>query len=280
MRIRRSALVFFGALSSLPVAHIDRAASVGCIFELPHPRLIVQLHPRADAPFTLNDIDRALAAGVHGVELDLRLRPADGAVVCSHSPHGLKSRPTMDESIERILERRGASGSVLGDGLQFFIVLDVKEQSPLLYRGIVETLRRHADSWSTGATPGGPPRGITIVVSGGSRGLADFAEPATLDRLCILEGTDYRGRIRSISPSPRLGPERFQWVSIQHPGERGRVRALHRGMDLARRGEFNVRVYDCHHSLADCAAEGADAINADLDELRDAVKLPGAASRP
>ena len=277
MRIRRSALVLLGALSSLPGAHLCNAACSGCIFELPHPRLIVQLHPRADAPFTLSDIDRALAAGVHGIELDLRLRAADGAVVCSHSRRWIEGGPTLAQSIERILEHRRGPGGVLGDGLQFFIVLDVKEQSPFVYRGIVETLRRHADSWSTNASPGGPPRGITVVVSGGAQGLAGFAGPATLDRLCILEGTDYRGRIRDISTGP--GPRRFQWISIQHPGERGRVRALHRGVDLARKGEFNVRVYDCHHSLADCAATGADAVNADLDELPDAVKLPGAGRR-
>jgi hypothetical protein len=272
LRIRRSALTLLVALLSLPGAHIAHAESCGCIFELPHPGLIVQLHPRADAPFALSDIDRALAAGVHGIELDLRLRAADGAVVCSHSRQMLEGRPTLAESIERILEHRSGSGSVLGDGLQFFIVLDAKEHSPRLYRGIVEALRRHSDSWSTAATPGGPPRGITVVVSGGALGLAGFAEPATLDSLCILEGTDYTGRIRNISHEAG----RFQWISIQHPGERGRVRALHRGVDLAKRGEFNVRVYDCHHSLADCAAAGADAVNADLDELPDAMRLPGA----
>jgi hypothetical protein len=274
LRIRRSALVLLGALSSLPGAHPGTAEGTGTIFELPHPRLIVQLHPRADAPFTLSDIDRALAAGVHGIELDLRLRAEDGAVVCSHSRDGLEGRPTLSESIERILERRRGSGSVLGDGLQFFIVLDPKEHSPRLYRGIVEALRRHVDSWSTAAPPGGPARGITVVVSGEAQGLAGFVEPATLDSLCILEGTDYRDRIRNISPEPG----RFQWISIQHPGERGRVLALHWGVDLAKAGEFNVRVYDCHRSLAACAAAGADAVNADLDELPVAVRLPGTGS--
>ena len=274
MRIRRSALVLLGALYSLPGAHIGDAEASGYIFELPHPRLIVQLHPRADTPFMLSDIDRALAAGVHGIELDLRLRAEDGAVVCSHSPSGLEDRPTLSESIERILERGRGSGSVLGDGLQFFIVLDAKEHSPRLYRGIVETLRRYADSWSTAAAPGDSARGITVVVSGEAPGLASFAGAATLDSLCILEGTDYRDRIRNISPKSG----RFQWISIPHPGERGRIRALHLGVDLAEAGEFNVRVYGCHRSLAACAAAGADAVNADLDELPDAVKLPGAGS--
>ncbi|HYQ96458.1 MAG TPA: hypothetical protein VER38_05560 [Candidatus Eisenbacteria bacterium] len=216
------------------------------------------------------DIDRALSAGVHGIELDLRLRRSDRAVVCSHSARGLEERPTLAASIDRILRYRGDSGTVQKDGLQFFLVLDVKERSPLLYRGIVRTLRRYADSWSTTAAgPDGSPRGMTVVVSGGARGLAGTLEAATADSLFILEGQDYRGRIRQVSPEGG----RFQWIAIQHPGERGRVRALHAGTDLATPGVFNVRAYDCHRRLAECAAAGVDAVNADLDELPRAAKL-------
>ena len=155
------------------------------------------------------------------------------------------------------------------DGLQFFLVLDIKEHSPALYRGIVEALRRYADHWSTAAQPDGPPRGITVVATGSARGLADYAALTTLDSLCILEGQDYRGRIRDLSP----GGAAFQWVSIQHPGERGRVRALHQGIDLRHAGVFNVRTYDCHRGLAECVRSGVDAVNADLEELPRAVEL-------
>jgi hypothetical protein len=231
--------------------------------------LVVQFHPRADAPFGLSDIDRALSAGVHGIELDLRLRPADQAVVCSHSARGLESRPTLAASIDRILSHRADSGSVQGDGLQFFLVLDIKEHSAPLYRGIVETLRQYADSWSTAAaSPHGPPRGITVVLSGSALGFAYGLAAATADPLFILEGQDYRDRIRNVSPEGG----RFQWISIQHPGERGRVRALHHGMDLNVPGVFNVRAYDCHGALERCIAAGVDAVNADLDELQRAIR--------
>jgi hypothetical protein len=163
---------------------------------------------------------------------------------------------------------------VRGNGLQFFLVLDLKENSPALNRGIIETLRRYADRWSTAAGKG-PPRGVTVVASGDSQGLAGAAAPPTLDSLCILEGKDYRGRIRNASPS--RGP--FQWVSVRHPGERGRVRALHAGTDLGRAGVFNVRAYDCHARMRRCVSSGVDAVNADLEEVPGAVDLAERHSR-
>jgi hypothetical protein len=51
------------------------------------------------------------------------------------------------------------------------------------------------------------------------------------------------------------------------------VRDLHRGIDLATRGVFNVRAYDCHGAIAACVAAGVDAVNADLEELPLATKL-------
>ena len=83
-------------------------AAAGTISEFPHPRLVVQLHPRADAPFELSHIDKAILAGVQGIELDLRLRPADGEVVCSHSGKYVASAPTLTLAIDRILSHRGA----------------------------------------------------------------------------------------------------------------------------------------------------------------------------
>ena len=65
----------------------------------------------------------------------------------------------------------------------------------------------------------------------------------------------------------------FFLVSIQHPGERGRIRALHQGTDLARAGVFNVRAYDCHRRMKACVSSGVDAVNADLEEVPGAVDL-------
>lgn len=250
------------------------AVGASTICELPHSALVVQFHPAADEPFSLRDIDQALAAGVHGLELDVRLRPKDQAVVCNHSADGLADRPTLAESIDRILEHQGDAPSVQRDGLQFFLVLDVKGDSPAVCAGIVETLRRYAHHWSTAAGPHDGPRGITVVATGNTRGLADVAPERAVDSLCIIEGLDYRDRIRNISP----GAARFQWISVQHPAERGRVRDLHTGMDLAKTGVFNVRAYDCHAGLAECAAAGVDAVNADRNELSQAMALAASAS--
>jgi hypothetical protein len=271
LRLRRLAIGFLAALASVPGV-ADASASTIC--ELPHPRLVVQFHPTAGDPFSLSDIDHALAAGVHGLELDVRLRPADQAVVCNHSARGLADRPTLAESIDRILEYQGEASSVQRDGLQFFLVLDVKGDSPAVYAGILEALRRYARHWSTAAGPHDGPRGITVVATGSTQGLAKAATGRTVDSLCIIEGLDYRDRIRNISP----GAGCFQWISIQHPGERGRVRALHTGMDLAKTGIFNVRAYGCHAGLAECVSSGVDAVNADRSELSTAMALAASAS--
>jgi len=245
-------------------------AGAGTICELPHAPLVVQLHPSADEPFRLEDIDEALREGVNGIELDLRYRAGDGAVVCGHSKRGLADRPTLAQSIERVLRFMGDSPSVQRDGRQFFLVLDFKERSAGLYDGSIATLRRYAARWSTSAAPAGPPRGITVVASGQRAGLKAHVEGRTLDSLCIIEGVDYADRIRNRSPEPGRG---FQWIAIQHPGERGRVRALHAGTDLSARGAYNVRAYDCHGSLPDCVARGVDAVNADRGEIARARAL-------
>jgi hypothetical protein len=265
----RGAAVALGFLA-LAIANLASAGgSTGTIYEFAHPRLTVVFHPRADTPFNLDQIDRAIGAGVHGIELDVRLRPSDQAPVCSHSSRNLAERPTLAASIDRILAYRGQSGTVQKDGLQFFLVLDVKEATPLLHQRTVETLRRYADSWSTTRSDSGSPAGITVVASGEARGQSWTRTASTADSLFLVEGGDYRGRIRNLAPDGA----RFQWISIQHPGERGRIRPLHEGVDRAARGVFNVRAYDCHRALPQCAASGVDAINADLEELPKAVEL-------
>ena len=239
------------------------------ICEFPHPHLVVQFHPSARESFSLSDIDQALGKGVSAVELDLRLRASDGVVVCSHSRRDLERRPTLEQALDRVPVFQGASRTVQRDGFQFFLVLDFKERSPALYDGVVAALRERAARWST-AGDDGVPRGVTVIASGERAGLMARIPAATLDSLFIVEGVDYTGRILDRSPEPR---RTFQWVAIQHPMERGRVRSLHHGTDLAGRGVFNVRVYDAHGAIGWCAASGVDAVNADRGEIAAAVRL-------
>jgi len=236
----------------------------GTISEFPHPPLVVEFHPSPRDLFTLEDIDRALREGASAVELDLRYRARDQSVVCSHSSRGLGDRPTLGQAIQRVLRFQDASPTVHRDSLQFFIILDFKERSAELYEGVIAVLRDHVERWSTSAGPDGQPRGITVLASGEHAGLTASIPPKTLDSLCIVEGTDYRGRIRDRSPRPG---RTFQWIAIQHPAERGRIRALHHAVDLSARGVFNVRVYDAHGAIESCIAAGADAVNADREEI-------------
>jgi len=251
------------------LAVFPRATAAGYISEFPRAPVVVQYHPSAAAPFVLGDVDSALQAGAHAVELDLRRRPTDGAVTCSHLKEGLEARPTLAEAIERILSFQGGSPTVQRDGLQFYLVLDLKDDSQPLAAGIVQTLRRYADHWSTAVDARGGPRAITVVVSGKRSHLARDFPPQTLDSLCVLEGVSYGSRIED--RSMRGGT--FQWISLKHRVERGRVRALQLGRDRTLPGRFNVRIYGCRGALESCSASGADAVNADQDELKRAMAL-------
>ena len=115
--------------------------------------------------------------------------------------------------------------------------------------------------------PEGDPRPITVIVSGERLALSARVPSATLDSLCILEGVDYRGRIRNGTGLP------FQWIALPHPSERGRVRALHAGTDLAVRGKFLVRAYGCRGRIRECLEAGVDAVNADRDEVAHASSM-------
>ena len=254
----------------------SRIAVAGTIWEFPRAHVVVEYHPSASRPFTLGEIDTALDAGVHAIELDLRYRPADGAVVCSHLKKGLEARPTLAEAIERVLSFQGGAPTVRGDGLQFYLVLDIKDDSPALAAGVVRALRQHTERWSTAAGPGGEPKPITVVISGKHSRLARQFPVRTLDSLCVLEGVDYGNRIENRSESRGT----FQWISLKHPAKRERVRALQLGRDDSVRGRFNVRIYGCGSRLEDCFDSQADAVNADQDQLLRARALADSAARP
>lgn len=250
----------------------------GTIHEFPRAPVIVQFHPRGDRPFTLEALERALRLGVHSVELDLGWRPADAQVVCSHGRRDLPGAPTLEQALDTILRFQGGSSTVRKDGHQFFLFLDLKDETPAFHHALIGALAGHASRLSTAGAPAPGPRGITVVITGFRAALERAVEPATLDTLAIVEGRDYRGRIRDL----RGG--RFQWVALDAPVERSRIDAIHEGRDGRFRGRFNVRVVAAHRYLESAIRSGADAVNADPEELeaalRSAASVRGSGSRP
>ncbi|HTM01800.1 MAG TPA: hypothetical protein VL503_11845, partial [Candidatus Omnitrophota bacterium] len=169
--------------------------------------------------------------------------------------------------------------TVRGDGLQFFLVLDLKEEQPAFHRALVRSLAAHAARWASSGSATPHPRGITVVISGFRAALERSVGSAALDTLCIVEGRDYGRRV-----IVQKGPTRFQWLAVDYPVDRERVRDLHEGRDPRARGRFNVRVVAAGPHLARAVAAGADAVNADLEEIGAAMRavraLAGAERRP
>ena len=254
------------------------------IHEFPHPPAVVSFHPRKDQPYTLAQLDQALRGGVRGVELDLRWRASDSSVVCSHEKHDLTRRPTLDEALNAIRRFRGESGTVRGDGLQFFVFLDLKEESAEFHRALMRVLAAHAGCLANSARPDTGPRGITVIVTGYRAALERSVPQHGLDTLCVVEGREYdASRLTdqsSVSRAPRAEPGTFQWIALEYPAERSRVRAIHEGSDLRARGYFNVRVIGARGHVARAIDSEADAVNADLDEIPAAVRHSERAAAP
>ena len=246
------------------------------IHEFPHPPAVVQFHPRKDLPFTLAQLDQALRSRVRGVELDLRWRATDGAVVCSHENRDLSLRPTLDEALNAIRRFRGGSPTVRGDGLQFFVFLDLKDETVAFHRELVRVLGMHAGCFANSARPDTGPRGITVIVTGYRAALERDMPTRALDTLCVIEGREYDDRRitdeSSLDRAPRGEPGTFQWVGLEYPVERSRVSAIHEGRDDRVHGYFNVRVIGGRGHVARALDSGADAVNADLDEIAPAVR--------
>jgi hypothetical protein len=249
------------------------------IHEFPHPPAIVQFHPRKHQAFTIAQLEEALRGGVHGVELDLRWRAADSSVVCSHERRGLADRPRLEEALEAVARFQGSATTVRGDGLQFFLFLDLKEESSELHRGLLRTLAARADRFANSARPRTGPRGTTVVLTGFRAALERSLPPVALDTLCVIEGRDYGKRLHDVShlvrESSRGGRAiygTFQWAALDYPVERSRVRDIHSGQDPRFRGRFNVRVIGARGHVARALDSGADAVNADLDEIAAAVR--------
>jgi len=254
-------LAFASALLLVP-----RLADASFANELPRAQPVLSFHPRADVPFTLGYLRRALRAGVHGAELDLRWRAADSTVVCSHSARNLRERPTLAAALDAIIHYQGSSRSVQRDGLQFYITLDLKEQGDAYHRAILRVLRDRAAHWSTAVRrPDDEPRGITVVVSASRAAFERLVPTSQLDSLCLIEREDATLRGRILDLSDRDGP--LAWVALEHPTTRERIQAIHLGRDAQFGGQFNVRVYGAGKRFADAIAMGADAVNVDLEDI-------------
>ena len=233
------------------------------IHEFPHPRMAVLWHPTSKQ-FTLDDLQYALLHGVRSVEVDVHLRPSDGRVVCNHD-RPTEDSPVLEQVIERVLTHKGASRTVHNDGLQFLLVLEPKANSPRLFDGIASVLDRYARHFSTSVPQSGSPRGITVVITGSypREFHAHFAQER-VNRLCVAETHDYTGEITNLA-ADGTG---FQWASLRYAdGIRARVAALHNGTDPSIPGRFNVRIWDGHKNMDKALASGADAVNADKDEI-------------
>src|SRR5690606_38446259 len=59
----------------------------------------------------------------------------------------------------------------------------------------------------------------------------------------------------------------FQWTAIQHPGEYGRVNALHAGTDTRLAGRYNIRVWGEGADLGGALFSGADSVNCDHEQV-------------
>ena len=260
----------------MTAALVPGIATASFANELPRVAVVISFHPRADQPFTLDQLRRALRAGVHGVELDLRWRATDSAVVCVHDARDLAARPTFEAALDAILHFQGSSRSVQRDRRQFYITLDLKQEGDAYHRAILKALRDRAEHWSTSARPGQDARGITVVVSGSRAALERSAPATSVDSLCLVEGEDATNRKRILDLSDRDGP--LAWVALQYPVTRERIRAIHEGRDAQYGGRFNVRVYGAGRQLAQAVSMGADAVNADFTEIAGARTAAKAAA--
>lgn len=251
-------------------------AGAAFIHEYPRPQGIVQFHPRSDQLFTLNQLERALRLGAQAVELDLRWRAADSTVVCSHERRPLQSRPTLDDALTLLFKYQGRSSTMRRDGRQFYVVLDLKDESPPFHRALIQTLHAHAARLSNSARRTGAPRGLTVVITGFRAALEHSVPAAALDALCLIEGRTYGARIRDLSGRPG----RFQWIALDYPVDRSRIEDLHAGRDPRAIGRFNVRVVGARGHVVQALGAGADAVNADLDEIEAAARWGAGSRRP
>lgn len=262
----RAAAIAAGAGTTLALGPAAAGAEA-YIHEFPHPPAVVQFHPRGNQPFRLEHLARALDLGVSCAELDLQWRAADSTVVCGHDRRDLGVRPTLEQALQAIFAFQGSRATVRGDGRQFFVVLDLKDEQLAFHRGLIRILAAHSARFSNSASPASGPRGITVVITGFRAALERSIPAAALDTLCVVEGRNYGSRIRTLTAG-----DRFQWLSIEYPVDHARIREIHEGRDLRAVGRFNVRIIAAGAHVGRALDTGADAVNADLDEIAAALR--------
>ncbi len=236
-----------------------------CLRELPHARVNVHFHPHAGKQLTMAMVHSALADGVNSIELDLHCRAVPGGapeVIANHDGPTAQS-PRLADILDTVTLAVGADGSVQGDGLQFFVVLEPKSGDdvcgdPGLLDRVFETIAPYEASVATGVGPSDPARGITFVVTGALAGdLYDEYGASGLNRLAIVEGHDYANEIQPLSPGA------FQWKAIEYGSVPGKINTAHQS-------GFNVRVWFSNgdeDKLRGALAAGADSLNCDFDEI-------------
>jgi hypothetical protein len=238
------------------------------IHEFPHPRVVVHFHS-VGVP-TLDQVSEALQQGVHAVELDLHFRPGGpggGDVFCGHD--GLTpNSPRLSEMIKLILDQKAGHPTVQGDGRQFFLVLEPKDDDRRLFDGIYQILLDTQEELSTAAEPGTGPRAITVVITGNyvlqCTGWLLARHGAGANRLLIGEAIDYTGVIEDLSGAKP--PATFQWVALQYDDAlAGHVNALHMANDPGYAGRFNARAWDTDDDdkFTQALAAGFDSVNCD-----------------
>lgn len=246
-----------------PARGADVSRPTTFIRELPHPRVVAHYHPRAGMQFLLWHARFALNHNAHALELDLHMRGND--VICNHDGPTPQS-PRLRDVIQEIVQFQGQKASVHGDDRQFFLVLEPKDNNPALFQQVFDILGENLAHLSTAVRPGDSPRGLTVVITGAwlHQFRAQFADRIPdLDRRCILENHDYTTEIQNLSDNEIP----FQWTAIQHPGEYGRVNALHSGADRQLAGRYNIRVWGAGRYIHDAFFSGADSINCDHEQL-------------
>lgn len=251
------------------------AAPMTYIHEFPHPKVAAHYHPRFLWQLRIQDVRYALIEGVNSIELDLHMRGDE--VVANHDGPTLPS-PRLGDALSLIMRYKANRPTVQRDGLQFFVVLEPKNNDPALFDAMVKVLEDFAPYLSTSVGPKDGPRGITVVITGSHlKALRERfqREPERLNRLCILENRNYDGEITSLTP----GAPRFQWTAIQYPQHRGRVQPLHDGTDTELKGRYNIRVWAAGNSLEEVVADGVDSVNADHEQIPDFVALVRSVNR-
>jgi|GEM_PF-2459490 len=239
------------------------------INEFPHRPINISWHPTGN-DFSLEAIDEALGQGVQALEFDLHLR--DGKIRVNHdSPSD--NKPTLEQSVDRVLQWKGDHQTVQNDGYQFFLWLDLKSGGGQFYQIIYDVFGDRLASLSTAVAQNESgrdyARALTIVITGNQRAMQDWLNERhgadAVNRRFLFQNTRTNS-IQNISDHQ----EAFEWNSYRHPAYRGRVNDDHQS-------DVNVRTWNTgdnkNGSMSEALRSGVDKINANLNKIDDLRSL-------